>query len=148
MNPKYTKKTVKHGGVSIMVCGCFVASGVGSLLKIDITKISLETYYMENMPIIWHLLGYFSKQWSATLLPMMSSRDITKRASMFCNGHRRVPTWTLLRICGEFLNESLTKENHQIRTICDEFAWSLKENHPSTSAHVLWIQCQALRHCF
>ena len=33
--PKNTISTVKHGGVSIMLWGCFVAGGTGALHKID-----------------------------------------------------------------------------------------------------------------
>jgi len=34
LDPKYTKKTVKQGGASIMVWSCFTASGVGPLVKV------------------------------------------------------------------------------------------------------------------
>ena len=37
LNQKYTKKTVKYGGSSIMVLRCFIASGVGPLIKIKVT---------------------------------------------------------------------------------------------------------------
>ena len=33
--PKNTIPTVKHGGSSIMLCGCFAAGGPGALHKID-----------------------------------------------------------------------------------------------------------------
>ena len=34
LNPKYTKRTVKQSGASIMFWGCFAAAAGGSLLKI------------------------------------------------------------------------------------------------------------------
>lgn len=33
--PNNTVSTVKHGGGSIMLCSCFVASGTGELHKMD-----------------------------------------------------------------------------------------------------------------
>ena len=35
LDPKYTKKTVKHGGSSLMVWGCFTAFGVGPIVNIE-----------------------------------------------------------------------------------------------------------------
>ena len=34
-NPKNTKPTIKHGGVSIMVWGCFVAIGTDALQTVN-----------------------------------------------------------------------------------------------------------------
>ena len=34
LNKNYTKKTVKLGGASFMIWGCFSASGLGPLVKI------------------------------------------------------------------------------------------------------------------
>jgi len=63
LDPKYTKKTVKHGGASIMVWGCFIASGVCPLVKIegimngkmdrDILINNLSGEYADNLPLAW-----------------------------------------------------------------------------------------------
>jgi len=63
LDAKYTKKTVKHGGASIMAWGCFTASGVGSLVKIegnmngemdrDILMNTLSGEYAETLPLAW-----------------------------------------------------------------------------------------------
>ena len=63
LDPKYTKKTVKHGGASIMVWGCFTASGVGPLVKIEgimngemyrhILINNLSGEYADNLPLAW-----------------------------------------------------------------------------------------------
>jgi len=68
LDPKYTKKTVKHGGASIMVWGCFTASGVGPLVKIegimngemdrDILINNLSGQYADNC----HLPGFFNRR--------------------------------------------------------------------------------------
>ena len=34
-NPKYTSKTIKHGGGNVMVCVAFSGHGVGAICKID-----------------------------------------------------------------------------------------------------------------
>ncbi|GBM81557.1 Transposable element Tc1 transposase [Araneus ventricosus] len=56
LNPKNLLPTVKHGGGSIMVCGCFAASGMGNLvsLKIIWTNISI---LKENLKISAQKLG-------------------------------------------------------------------------------------------
>ena len=62
-NPKFTKKTVKFGGGSIMVWGCFSYNGIGPLYWIkeimtkeiyrDILNDIMLLYAKENMPLIW-----------------------------------------------------------------------------------------------
>lgn len=62
-NPKYTKKTVKHGGSKIMIWGCFSWYGVGPLYKIDgildadgyvsIMQNVMLPYAEEEMPLRW-----------------------------------------------------------------------------------------------
>lgn len=62
--PQYTTKTVKHGGLSLMIWGCFSYAGVGPI--IEIVGIMDKEYYLkkvlqdvmypyaaENMPLKW-----------------------------------------------------------------------------------------------
>ena len=61
LNPRYTQKTVKHGGGSIMVWGSFSWYGMGRIVKInvkmdlyqylDILKNQMEPYAFEHMPV-------------------------------------------------------------------------------------------------
>ena len=44
LNPKNTRKTVKHGGGGVMVWGCMSAAGVGNLMIID--EIMNKTVYL------------------------------------------------------------------------------------------------------
>lgn len=63
LNPKYTKKTVKHGGSSVMVWGCFTSSGVGPIVQIqgnmtgimyrEILQDNLNGDYVDNLPLAW-----------------------------------------------------------------------------------------------
>lgn len=63
LDPKYTKKTVKHGGFPVMVWGCFTSSGVGPLVQIhgnmtgemykDILDSHLNRDYADNLPLAW-----------------------------------------------------------------------------------------------
>lgn len=45
--PQYTVKTVKHGGLSLMVWGCFSYNGVGHIIQIE--GIIDKHYYLENI---------------------------------------------------------------------------------------------------
>jgi len=60
-NPLYTVKTVKHGGVKIMVWGCFSYHGVGPIywiktimngyIHVDILQNTMLFYAKEEMPL-------------------------------------------------------------------------------------------------
>ena len=62
-NPRYTLKTVKHGGLSIMVWACFSYNGVGPIHRIEgimnaeiyknIMKDVMLPYAEYEMPLIW-----------------------------------------------------------------------------------------------
>lgn len=64
LNIKYTQKTVKHGGGSLMVLGAFSWYGVDPIVKIvgkmdrfqylDILKNTMDPFVFENMPIYLH----------------------------------------------------------------------------------------------
>lgn len=62
-NPKYTRATVKHGGGSCMVWGCFSAYGTGPLhiiegtmdrfVYLDILKNVMLPFAEDNLPLAW-----------------------------------------------------------------------------------------------
>ena len=63
LHSEYTKKTIKHGGASIMVWDCFTASGVDPLIKIegimkgetfrDILSNNLSGEHADNLFLAW-----------------------------------------------------------------------------------------------
>lgn len=63
LNPRYYKPTVKHGGGSVMVWGCFSGHGVGPINRIegimdrfvykDILKDVMLPYAEWEMPLLW-----------------------------------------------------------------------------------------------
>lgn len=65
-NPKYTLKTVKHGGGNVIVWGCFSWYGVGPLFRINgimnaemykhILKDVMLPYARSDMPLIWKFM--------------------------------------------------------------------------------------------
>ena len=63
-NNKFTLKTIKHGGLRLMLWGCFAWNGVGPLVKIvgnmdaiyyvgNIFKTVMLPYAKEEMPLRW-----------------------------------------------------------------------------------------------
>ena len=61
-HPHYTKKTLKFGGGSIMVWGCFLSSGIGPIYLIrhydsyiytNILKEIMLPYAEDHMPLLW-----------------------------------------------------------------------------------------------
>ena len=63
LSPRYTLKTVKHGGCSVIVWGSFSWCGVGPLHRIqgtmdqhmnkEILKNVMLPYAEENLPLVW-----------------------------------------------------------------------------------------------
>lgn len=63
LKPEYCRGTVKHGGGSVMVWGCFSYSGIGPICQItekmdrflykNILENEMLPYADENMPLIW-----------------------------------------------------------------------------------------------
>lgn len=62
-DPRYTEKTIKHGGGSIMVWACFSGNGVGPIHRIHgtmnkemyqkILEDVMLPYAEENLPVVW-----------------------------------------------------------------------------------------------
>lgn len=58
LNPKCTNKTIKHGGVSVMVWGCFNYNGVGQLEFIDIMTVNIyQEILLNNIQLSAHSFG-------------------------------------------------------------------------------------------
>lgn len=65
-DPKYTKKTIKHGGGSIMIWGCFSTTGVGPIYWIQekmcavdyvqILNLVMLPYAEDDMPLKWEFM--------------------------------------------------------------------------------------------
>lgn len=63
MNPKYTKGTIKFGGGSVMVWGCFSGHGMGPIrfiegimdrfVYVDILKNAMVPFAEDNLPLLW-----------------------------------------------------------------------------------------------
>lgn len=82
-NPKFTLKTVKHGGSSVMIWGCFSFYGVGPIywikdimdrhLYVKILQEVMLPYAEDEMPLIWTFqqdndpkhTSLLAKQWFA-----------------------------------------------------------------------------------
>lgn len=87
MDPKYTKKTVKHGGGNIKVWGCFSGHGVGPVRKIEgnmdkyqyknILEQTMIPYTDENLPVIWTFQHDNDPKHTATVV-----KDFLKKQSI------------------------------------------------------------------
>lgn len=88
MDPKYTKKTVKHGGGNIKIWGCFSGHGVGPIKVIegnmdkfqykDILEETMIPYAEERLPVIWTFQhDNDPKHTSAVVKEFLRSQSVT-----------------------------------------------------------------------
>ena len=130
---RYTNKTVKHGGGSVMVWGCITCHGVGWLHISMASWTGSHTLISSPNPswtplvtIIWTTTVYISNM---TMIqsthPSMQQAGLSLKTLMYCCGALIPPIWIWLRISGIILTEwyVLGTLCQPISTSCGLLCW-------------------------
>ena len=93
--PKNTIPTMKHGGGSIMLCGCFAAGGTGALHKIDgIMRKENYVDYVQHLktPVRNPQMGFLKWTMTPSILPKLWQNGLRTTKSRYWSGHHKALT--------------------------------------------------------
>ena len=117
-SPKNTVSTVKFGGGSIMIWGCFSAKGVGKISVIDgkMNAKSIDRSYKKIWCLLLRVLSYLLISFSSRIMIPSTQLNLQRSGCLkimliFCNSQVSPQIWIQLGTCNFWKFKS--KKEHQ-----------------------------------